>query len=98
MLFGQFNPLQPLLNLFAISLLYHWSGVFAQVFLLLFDGVYLKVVPVPNNPPPEEPPPLPPPPPPPPPVDGGVGAGAAAGAAGGGAAASINHFLKFKFM
>jgi hypothetical protein len=81
---GQGDPLHPLLNLFAISLLYHWSGVFAQLFLLLFDGVYLNAVPVPVKPPPGDPPP----------PDGAVAA-AGAGAAG---AASVSHFLKFKFM
>jgi hypothetical protein len=50
--------------LFAISFLYHCSGVFAQLFLLLLDGVYLNAVPVPNKPPLADPPPPPPPPPP----------------------------------
>lgn len=85
---GQGDPLHPLSNLFAISLLYHCSGVFAQVFLLLFDGVYLNAVPVPNKPPPDDPPP---------PLDGAIAVGAAtAGATAG--AASLSQFLKFKFM
>lgn len=98
-LLGQLRPLQPLANLFAISLLYHWSGVLAQLFLLLLEGVYLKVVPVPNKPPPEEPPPLPPLPVP----DGGVeevftGAGVAGVETGAGAVASFSHFLKLKLI
>lgn len=84
-LLGQGDPLHPLSNLFAISLLYHCSGVFAQLFLLLLEGVYLNAVPVPNKPPPDDPPP---------PPDGAVAA-VGAGAAG---AASLSQFLKFKFM
>jgi len=90
-LLGQGDPLHPLLNLFAISFLYHCSGVFAQLFLLLLDGVYLNAVPVPNKPPPEDPPP---------PLDGATAVGAEITGAGAGAAgaASVSQFLKFKFM
>jgi hypothetical protein len=71
-----------------MSLLYHCSGVFAQLFLLLLEGVYLNAVPVPNKPPPDDPPP---------PLDGAIAVGAAtAGATAG--AASLSQFLKFKFM
>lgn len=107
-LLGQGDPLHPLPNLFAISLLYHCSGVFAHAFLLLFDGVYLNAVPVPVKPPPVDPPP---PPPPPLPVVGaaadgagalvvadGAGAGAGVLDGAGAGAASNNQFLKFKFI